>query len=140
MSISDELRFNMLNKISLLYNNKTDGTDILGAETLFKSLTPEQVRHNCASYCYNNPDYEFCNFCPDASKNINNPKNVSSNKEPAYVKQFDKLTNEVSSDNIIYNNNDLIPYGQEIQQPTKSIIHNNREYKLYAPYIVIKGE
>jgi hypothetical protein len=147
MSIEEEIKFNVLNKISLLYNQKQDGLDILNSEQMFKEQTTEKQRHLCASYCYNYTDYELCRLCPDTSKQRNNPERVNSinntnlNNEPAYVKQFDKLlTQENNTDSVIYNKNDLIPYGEGLQQPVKTITQNGKEYKLYAPYVVIKGE
>lgn len=140
MSIEKELEFNVLNRISLLYNQKTDNTGILNVDDMFGGLTPEQKRHMCAGYCYNNMDYEFCALCPDKSKNKKTPELVSSNKEPGYYKQFTKLTSDDTTDKIIYNNNDLVPYENTTLQPTKTFTQNGKTYKIYAPYIVLKGE
>jgi hypothetical protein len=142
MSIEEEIKFNVLNKISLLYNQKQDGLNILNSEQMFNEQTPEKQRQLCASYCYNNTDYEFCNMCPDTSKNTNTPLKLSqSPNQPAYAKQFDKLlTQENKTDSVIYNKQDLVPYENAEQQPVKIIEQNGKQYKLYAPYVVIKGE
>jgi hypothetical protein len=140
MSIEEEIKFNVLNKISILYNQKQDGLDILNSENMFLEQTPEKQRQLCASYCYNYTDYELCRMCPDTSKQRNNPERLN-NKEPSYVRQFDKLlTQENKTDTVIYNDNDLVPYGEGLQQPVKIIEQNGKKYKLYAPYVVIKGE
>lgn len=141
MSIEEEIKFNVLNKISLLYNQKQDGLDILNSQDMFNDQTPEKQRHLCASYCYNYTDYAFCRYCPDELQRRNNPFNASQSKEPAYVRQFDKLlTQENKTDSVIYNKNDLIPFGDGTEEPVKVIEQNGKTYKLYAPYVVIKGE
>ena len=142
MSIEEEIKFNVLNKISLLYNQKQDGLDILNSEDMFLEQTAEKQRQLCASYCYNYTDYELCRMCPDTSKQRSNPELVSqSPNEPAYARQFEKLlTQENKTDSVIYNKNDLVPYGEGLQQPVKTIEQNGKKYKLYAPYVVIKGE
>ena len=147
MSIEKEIEFNILNKISMLYNQKTDNTGILGLDEMFNTLTPTQKRHMCAGYCYNYSDYEFCALCPEKSKMRSTPLNVSSNTEPGYVQQFNKLTTDSTTDSINYNKSDLLPYNvnNNITQnndfePVKIIEQNGKKYKLYAPYIVIKGE
>jgi hypothetical protein len=142
MSIEEELKFNVLNKISLLYNQKQDGLDILNSEQMFLEQTPEKQRQLCASYCYNYTDYELCRLCPDTSKEPLNVQNVSQSPEqPAYARQFEKLlTQENKTDSVIYNKQDLTPYGEHLEQPITTIEQNGKKYKLYAPYVVIKGE
>jgi hypothetical protein len=142
MSIEEEIKFNVLNKISLLYNQKQDGLDILNSEQMFREQTPEKQRHLCASYCYNYTDYDLCRLCPDTSKQRITPQQISqSPNQPAYVKQFNKLlTEENKTDSVIYNKEDLIPYGEHLEQPITTIEQNGKQYKLYAPYVVIKGE
>jgi hypothetical protein len=142
MSIEEEIKFNVLNKISLLYNQKQDGLDILNSEDMFLEQTPEKQRQLCASYCYNYTDYELCRMCPDTSKQRVNPERVNqSPNQPAYARQFEKLlTQENKTDSVIYNKEDLVPYGEGLQQPVKTIEQNGKQYKLYAPYVVIKGE
>ena len=145
MSIEKELEFNVLNRISLLYSQKTDNTGLLGLESMYNTLTPTQKRHMCSAYCYNDTRYEFCNFCPDESKLRSNPNNVSSNPEPGFFSQFQKLSpnaqsNNTHTDNVIYNQNDIVPYNSSEQTPIKEVQINNMKYKLYAPYIILKGE
>ena len=140
MSIEKEIEFNVLNRISLLYNQKTDNTGILNVDAMFDSLSAEQKRHMCAGYCYNYMDYEFCSLCPQQSKDKKTPEMVSSNKEPGYSKQFAKLIADEKTDTIVYNNNDLVPYANTNLQPTKTITQNGKQFKLYAPYIVLKGD
>lgn len=150
-SIDKELEFNILNRISLLYNQKTDNTGIHGLDDMFNTLTPTQKRHMCAGYCYNNAEYEFCSLCPSSSKSRSTPLLVSGNTEPGYAQQFNtKLSSDTpTTDTINYNKTDLIPFNinddmtatiNNNYEPIKVIEQNGKKYNLYAPYIVIKEQ
>lgn len=141
MSIEKELEFNVLNKISQLYNVKSDATELLNVDEIFYSLDPTNQRHLCTSYCYNYPDYHFCSFCDKELQDPKHQQNISSNKEPLYTKQFKTLLgSDPYTDSKIYNNNDLTPYQNTSPQSYKIINRNGKSYKIYAPYIVIRGE
>ena len=135
MSIDEELKFNILHKMSFAYNKDDDNTGILNNADLLTNLSEPQKQELCGIYCYNYADNDLCKYCDNKYKT----KNMK--EEPLYANQFGGLLKQPEMvDSIQYTPDSLTPYTNLTNIPKKTVQRNGKTYELHVPYIVIKGE
>lgn len=143
MSLDKELEFNLLTKISYLYNTKSDGAELLNLKDRFDMVDPSNQKELCRAYCYNYPDYTFCLFCPDSTKNTKT-KDELQGKQPLYTSQYESIlgTDPFKPTDTLINNNintkNMALYDNTNPQEYREIIINGVKYNIYSPYIVAK--